>query len=222
MGLSDSSAAEIYVPIDSGADNPLIGRDSNGKRATRKTRTGRNGRAHQPERPTSGGRVDGVDRGSERTASLVLFGIVSLFAFLSVAVSIVGVCGAVAQVVALRAREMVIRVALGARPSTVVWLVMRQGRDRPRSVCSLARSRRGGPAAVFRPTHFSNRCCFRYLPRIVAFCASRSGCGGGLIVGGLGAGSSGHSEQSGNRAPRTVKAAPRDQAELPFGPVREP
>jgi putative ABC transport system permease protein len=125
--LSQPAAAEIYVPLEAGAVSTLsvVIRTDNEPRAIRAladtvARLHPNGPLVAAESMTSI-----VGRSEQRRWFYSV--LVSLFAFLSVAVSIVGVSGAVAQVVALRAREMGIRVALGASQSTVVWLVMRQG-----------------------------------------------------------------------------------------------
>jgi len=125
--LGESSAAEIYVPIDSGADSPLsvVIRTDNEPRA-RRALAETAARINPNGPPVAAESMASIVARSEQRRWFYSV-LVSLFAFLSVAVSIVGVSGAVAQVVALRSREMGIRVALGACPSTVVWLVMRQG-----------------------------------------------------------------------------------------------
>jgi ABC-type antimicrobial peptide transport system permease subunit len=53
--------------------------------------------------------------------------VVGAFALTALLLAIVGIYGVVSHSVARRTREMGIRVALGARPSSVVALVMRHG-----------------------------------------------------------------------------------------------
>jgi ABC-type antimicrobial peptide transport system permease subunit len=53
--------------------------------------------------------------------------LVGLFAILAVALSVVGLYAVVAYSVAERIHEMGIRVALGARPSNLLTLVLREG-----------------------------------------------------------------------------------------------
>lgn len=48
------------------------------------------------------------------------------FTILAVALAVIGLYGVMAYMVAERAREIGIRVALGARPGKMVWLVMRE------------------------------------------------------------------------------------------------
>jgi hypothetical protein len=125
--LSQSSVAEIYVPIDSGTDGTLsvVIRTDNEAGAIRAL-ADTAARINPNGPPVAAESMASIVARSEQRRWFYSV-LVSLFAFLSVAVSIVGVSGAVAQVVALRSKEMGIRVALGARPSKVVWLVMRQG-----------------------------------------------------------------------------------------------
>ena len=58
------------------------------------------------------------------------------FGFLATLLASIGLYGVMAFVVARRRRELGIRMALGARPGLVLWLVMQRGagaaRDRPR------------------------------------------------------------------------------------------
>jgi putative ABC transport system permease protein len=53
--------------------------------------------------------------------------LVSAFAGLALVLSIVGVAGVIAYIVRRRTHEIGVRVALGATPSHVVWLLMKQG-----------------------------------------------------------------------------------------------
>ena len=56
-----------------------------------------------------------------------LLTLLSMFAFVGLVLAVVGVYGIVAQLVRARRREMGIRLALGADPGTVRWLVVRYG-----------------------------------------------------------------------------------------------
>ena len=125
--LSQSSVAEVYVPIDSRANSTLsvVIRTDNEPR-TIHALAGAAARVNPNGPPVAAESMASIVARSEQRRWFYSV-LVSLFACVSVVVSIVGVSGAVAQVVALRSREMGIRVALGARPSTVVWLVIRQG-----------------------------------------------------------------------------------------------
>jgi ABC-type antimicrobial peptide transport system permease subunit len=53
--------------------------------------------------------------------------LVGSFAALALTIGVVGVFGIVGFLVALRRHEIGIRMALGARPGTVTWLVLREG-----------------------------------------------------------------------------------------------
>ena len=59
-----------------------------------------------------------------RRLNLVLLGVFSLLALV---LAMAGLYGVISHLVAQRTREIGIRMALGARPSDVVWWVMRQG-----------------------------------------------------------------------------------------------
>jgi putative ABC transport system permease protein len=53
--------------------------------------------------------------------------LLSIFAALGLALAVVGVYGVISFLVAQRTQELGIRLALGAKPSNVLWLVLKQG-----------------------------------------------------------------------------------------------
>src|SRR5262249_21722552 len=53
--------------------------------------------------------------------------VVSLFAILGLALATIGIYGVLANVVAQHSREIGIRLALGATPTAVTWMVVRRG-----------------------------------------------------------------------------------------------
>jgi putative ABC transport system permease protein len=55
--------------------------------------------------------------------------LVAVFAFMALAIAAVGIYGVMAFSVGQRTRELGIRMALGARPDTLVWVVVKQGMD---------------------------------------------------------------------------------------------
>ncbi len=59
----------------------------------------------------------------QRFATLLL----AIFAFLALALAVVGIYAVMSFIVAQRTREIGIRIALGARPDQVVKLLVRQG-----------------------------------------------------------------------------------------------
>jgi putative ABC transport system permease protein len=50
-----------------------------------------------------------------------------LFAAVGVALTIVGIYGVISYLVARRTRELVLRMAVGASPVSILWLIVRQG-----------------------------------------------------------------------------------------------
>jgi ABC-type antimicrobial peptide transport system permease subunit len=61
--------------------------------------------------------------GEQRFTTVLL----ALFALAGLALAVVGVYGVISYLVAQRTREMAIRLAIGARPSSIFLLVLRQG-----------------------------------------------------------------------------------------------
>ena len=83
-------------------------------------------RALDPTVPAYGGRpmADVVAQAAARTTlTLMLLGIASAVAL---ALGSVGIYGVVSYVVSLRTREIAVRLALGARPAQVRWMISRQ------------------------------------------------------------------------------------------------
>jgi putative ABC transport system permease protein len=66
-------------------------------------------------------------RESEMARSRFFAAMLSVFAGVGLVLAAVGIYGVLAQITRARAREMGIRIALGARPADVQWLVLRHG-----------------------------------------------------------------------------------------------
>ena len=66
-------------------------------------------------------------RQSEMARSRFFAAMLSVFAGVGLLLAAVGIYGVLAQITRARAREMGIRIALGARPADVQWLVLRHG-----------------------------------------------------------------------------------------------
>jgi ABC-type antimicrobial peptide transport system permease subunit len=66
-------------------------------------------------------------RDQEMARSRFFAAVLSVFAVVGLLLAAVGVYGVLAQLARARAREMGIRIALGARPADVRWLVVRHG-----------------------------------------------------------------------------------------------
>lgn len=127
-GLADAFAAQIYVPL---AQNTPMGVNllvrtigspmSIAQEATAAVH------AIDPRQPVAFVQtmqdVRSEDIASPRLMTLLL----SLFAVLALTISVAGVVGLVAFTVSQRTREMGIRVALGAEPDSLLWMVVRQG-----------------------------------------------------------------------------------------------
>ena len=76
--------------------------------------------------PDPAQRVDDVLFGSQHRRRFQVF-LVAGFAILAIVLAAVGIYGVAAYTVTQRAKEVGIRIALGARPTTVILLVLKQG-----------------------------------------------------------------------------------------------
>ncbi|HYE87536.1 MAG TPA: ABC transporter permease [Vicinamibacterales bacterium] len=88
-------------------------------------------RAADPRIPLTGITTQAAEINSTINQEIVLARLVSAFAIVALVIACVGLYGTLAYGVARRTREIGIRVALGAKRPTVIWMVMRE-------VCVLA------------------------------------------------------------------------------------
>jgi putative ABC transport system permease protein len=84
--------------------------------------------------------------GGQRFTALLL----SLFTAAGLALAIVGIYGVVSYLLAQRKQELAVRVALGAMPGAILWLVLQQGLEDGGSGCGDRLVRRVGIATAHR------------------------------------------------------------------------